>query len=677
MCCVFVKRYNFLFIMSLSARDFVLQVIQKYKSYPCLWQVKHPDYHNKEKRNAAMNALLELFKTKDPQANLDTVKKKITTLRNCFKKELNKVKASERSGTAEIHVPKLWYYSELFFLADVDVPRVTRSVNSILEDMTFEDSAEKFRVTQEQRKVMLEFMMEHPDISQGRVPDAESARKKDEIIKELARHLNALESGTTKTPEKWWKCWLDWRSDTKAKALRMKKYLEGTGGTHIPAPLSKLEEILLEFSGVDPLMGTRQDTDYASDCASESLMDFKPIEIFNTLEECCNSKNLDQVMLSWYHEQSQKNIPISGPLIKLKAESLAEELGLTSFKASEGWLGKFKQRHHINYGKIERKEESRRPTLQETNSGSEDEESIVLDPDSELWGFFDKQPHNKAKCSMCDERLRRDADTLYKHLKEKHSKISQNLEYKDNEENFTEVIYLEEPIESIKEDQDKLLFEVQPKAKKSFKRRYSTRDDVKYIEPIKSQSKDDVEIENFGKYITGLLKGVPRAASSKLQMDIVTMIMNTKINLPTTPDIDSEVVERSKESDPPDIGQENQENQDNLDTTTSSELGTNQDTRSPKRPKRRISYREEYSYKINLTENEEREIENFGTYVTCLLKTVPENKISAKLQMNIVNLIMTARLQALQKNVPVLTINGTIELDNTNVDDNQVMFTDS
>lgn len=54
------------------------------------------------------------------------------------------VKASERSGagTAEIHVPKLWYYSEMFFLADVDVPRVTRSVNSILDDMPFEDSAE-------------------------------------------------------------------------------------------------------------------------------------------------------------------------------------------------------------------------------------------------------------------------------------------------------------------------------------------------------------------------------------------------------------------------------------------------------------------------------------------------------------------------------------------------------
>ncbi|XP_045489729.1 uncharacterized protein LOC110995016 isoform X2 [Pieris rapae] len=313
-----------------------------------------------------------------------------------------------------------------------------------------------------------------------------------------------------------------------------------------------------------------------------------------------------------------------------------------------------------------------------TNSGTEDEESIVLDPDSELWGFFDKEPHNRAKCSMCDIRLRRDADTLYKHLKEKHSKIAENLEYKDNEENFTEVIYLEEPLEAVKEDQDKVLFEVQPQAKKTFKRRYSTRDDVKYNEPIKSQCKDDVEIENFGKYITGLLKGVPRAACSKLQMEIVTMIMSTKINLQTTPDIDSEVGERSKESDPPDIGQENQENQDKLDTTTSSEFGTNQETRTPKRPKRRISYREEYSYKINLTENEEREIENFGTYVTCLLKTVPQNKISAKLQMNIVNLIMTARLQALQKNAQnVLTINGTIELDTTNVDDNQVMFMES
>lgn len=46
-------------------------------------------------------------------------------------------------------------------------------------------------------------------------------------------------------------------------------------------------------------------------------------------------------------------MPISGPLVKAKVENFAEELGLTSFKASEGWLGEL-QRHHINYGKISR-----------------------------------------------------------------------------------------------------------------------------------------------------------------------------------------------------------------------------------------------------------------------------------------------------------------------------------
>ncbi|GBP96284.1 Heterogeneous nuclear ribonucleoprotein U-like protein 1 [Eumeta japonica] len=63
-------------------------------------------------------------------------------------------------------------------------------------------------------------------------------------------------------------------------------------------------------------------------------------------------EDLDQAILSWFHRQRQNNMPISGPLVKAKAENFAEELGLAAFKASEGWLGKFKQRHHINYGKI-------------------------------------------------------------------------------------------------------------------------------------------------------------------------------------------------------------------------------------------------------------------------------------------------------------------------------------
>lgn len=63
-------------------------------------------------------------------------------------------------------------------------------------------------------------------------------------------------------------------------------------------------------------------------------------------------EDLDQAMLSWFNNQRQNNVPISGPILKAKAEKFAEQLGITDFKGSEGWLGKFKHRHNITYGKM-------------------------------------------------------------------------------------------------------------------------------------------------------------------------------------------------------------------------------------------------------------------------------------------------------------------------------------
>ncbi|XP_015363953.1 PREDICTED: tigger transposable element-derived protein 4-like [Diuraphis noxia] len=63
-------------------------------------------------------------------------------------------------------------------------------------------------------------------------------------------------------------------------------------------------------------------------------------------------EDLDQAMLTWFHKQRCNNVLISGPVLKTKAEHFALQLGIIDFKASEGWLGKFKQRHNITYGKI-------------------------------------------------------------------------------------------------------------------------------------------------------------------------------------------------------------------------------------------------------------------------------------------------------------------------------------
>lgn len=49
--------------------------------------------------------------------------------------------------------------------------------------------------------------------------------------------------------------WQDWRSDTKAKALKHKKYRGGTGGGPSPAPLSQMEETLLQFCGIEMVEG--------------------------------------------------------------------------------------------------------------------------------------------------------------------------------------------------------------------------------------------------------------------------------------------------------------------------------------------------------------------------------------------------------------------------------------
>ncbi|XP_077350065.1 uncharacterized protein LOC143998265 [Lithobates pipiens] len=51
---------------------------------------------------------------------MDYVTKKIANLRTVFKKELNKIRASQKSGagTDDIYVPRLWYYESLQFLTE-------------------------------------------------------------------------------------------------------------------------------------------------------------------------------------------------------------------------------------------------------------------------------------------------------------------------------------------------------------------------------------------------------------------------------------------------------------------------------------------------------------------------------------------------------------------------------
>lgn len=61
---------------------------------------------------------------------------------------------------------------------------------------------------------------------------------------------------------------------------------------------------------------------------------------------------IENSVLQWFRQCRQENIPVSGPLIKEKAKKFAANFGIVDFKASDGWLHKFKKRHVIGQQKM-------------------------------------------------------------------------------------------------------------------------------------------------------------------------------------------------------------------------------------------------------------------------------------------------------------------------------------
>lgn len=103
-----------------TSPEFLAQFIDLYKQMPCLWKVKSKEYSNRNKRQEALNKLVELCKPICSSADLNYVRNKIANLRTVFKRELNKIHDSQRSGVGadDVYVPRLWYFESLRFLTE-------------------------------------------------------------------------------------------------------------------------------------------------------------------------------------------------------------------------------------------------------------------------------------------------------------------------------------------------------------------------------------------------------------------------------------------------------------------------------------------------------------------------------------------------------------------------------
>ncbi|PIO10037.1 hypothetical protein AB205_0033690, partial [Aquarana catesbeiana] len=115
--------------------EFMGQFIDRCRDMRNLWEVKNPLYCNKPARKASLEKLLQFVKTQVPDADIEFVEKKIGSLRSTYRKELNKVQASMRSGAVaeNVYVPSLWYYNRIQFMEDQMEAR--ESLSTILSSL--------------------------------------------------------------------------------------------------------------------------------------------------------------------------------------------------------------------------------------------------------------------------------------------------------------------------------------------------------------------------------------------------------------------------------------------------------------------------------------------------------------------------------------------------------------
>ncbi|KAG8317535.1 hypothetical protein J6590_024761 [Homalodisca vitripennis] len=97
----------------------VIEFFNLFQNYPCLWDVSSQDYLNRNVKETAYNKLLENVMNAGMPATVELLKKKIKSLRDTYRKELNKIQKSVKSGAGanEVYKPKLVWFptAEVFW----------------------------------------------------------------------------------------------------------------------------------------------------------------------------------------------------------------------------------------------------------------------------------------------------------------------------------------------------------------------------------------------------------------------------------------------------------------------------------------------------------------------------------------------------------------------------------
>lgn len=71
---------------------------------------------------------------------------------------------------------------------------------------------------------------------------------------------------------------------------------------------------------------------------------------FPKTNDCAST--LDRVVFEWFCRARSHSLPVSGPILQEKALEISKKVGLDNFKASNGWLQRFRERHCISFKNV-------------------------------------------------------------------------------------------------------------------------------------------------------------------------------------------------------------------------------------------------------------------------------------------------------------------------------------
>ena len=102
--------------------------IDEYHNLPVLWKVKSKEYSGKALKDGGYDTLLFKYREWHNDATKDDLKKKLNSMKTCFRRELKKLHCSEsEAGADDVDEPSLWCFDALIFLEDQETRAQSQS----------------------------------------------------------------------------------------------------------------------------------------------------------------------------------------------------------------------------------------------------------------------------------------------------------------------------------------------------------------------------------------------------------------------------------------------------------------------------------------------------------------------------------------------------------------------